>query len=69
MVSEHALPSAPKSADRIDGAMMAGGDMASGSAVDAGGASVRDLVYSGRQRKSGDGGNGRVTAVTICMWC
>jgi hypothetical protein len=44
MVSEHALPSAPKSADRIDGAMMAGGDMASGSAVDAAGASVRDLV-------------------------
>jgi hypothetical protein len=30
MVSEQALPSAPKSADRIDGAMMAGGDMVSG---------------------------------------
>jgi hypothetical protein len=42
MVSEHALPSAPKSADRIDGAMIAGGDMASGSAVGAGGVSVKD---------------------------
>jgi hypothetical protein len=31
-VSEHALPRAPKSADRIDGAMIAGGDMAGGSA-------------------------------------
>lgn len=28
MVSEHALPSSAKSADRIEGAMMAGGDMA-----------------------------------------
>jgi hypothetical protein len=27
MVSEHALPNAPKSADRIDGAMIAGGDI------------------------------------------
>jgi len=27
MVSEQALPSAPKSADRMDGAMIAGGDM------------------------------------------
>lgn len=27
MVSEHALPRAPKSADRMDGAMMAGGDI------------------------------------------
>jgi hypothetical protein len=31
IVSEHALPNAPKSADRIDGAMMAGGDMTGGS--------------------------------------
>jgi len=31
MVSEHALPRAPKSADRIEGAMIAGGDMARGS--------------------------------------
>lgn len=36
MVSEQALPSAPKSADRIDGAMMAGGDMVGGSAAGAG---------------------------------
>jgi len=36
-VSEQALPRAPKSADRIDGAMMAGGDMAGGSAAGAGG--------------------------------
>ena len=27
IVSEHAFPSAPKSADRIDGAMIAGGDI------------------------------------------
>ena len=27
-MSEQALPSAPKSADRMDGAMIAGGDMA-----------------------------------------
>jgi hypothetical protein len=44
MVSEHALPSAPKSADRIDGAMIAGGDMASGSAVSAGGVSAGNLT-------------------------
>jgi hypothetical protein len=40
MVSEQALPSAPKSADRIDGAMIAGGDMAGGSSADAGRFSV-----------------------------
>jgi hypothetical protein len=34
-VSEQALPSAPKSADRIDGAMIAGGDMVGGSAAGA----------------------------------
>lgn len=31
MVSEHALPNAPKSADKIEGAMIAGGDMLGGS--------------------------------------
>jgi hypothetical protein len=36
MVSEQALPKAPKSAASMDGAMMAGGDMARGSAVGAG---------------------------------
>ena len=30
MVSEQALPNAPKSADRIDGAMIAGGDIVGG---------------------------------------
>jgi len=30
MVSEQALPNAPKSADRIDGAMIAGGDILGG---------------------------------------
>ena len=30
MVSEHALPRAPKSADRIDGAIIAGGDILGG---------------------------------------
>ena len=34
MVSEHALPSAPKSADRIEGAMIAGGDILGGSVAD-----------------------------------
>lgn len=33
MVSEHALPRAPKSAERIDGAMIAGGAMVGGSAT------------------------------------
>jgi hypothetical protein len=36
-VSEQALPSAPKSADRIEGAMIAGGDMVGGSVSDADG--------------------------------
>lgn len=36
MVSEQALPRAPKSADSMDGAMIAGGHMARGSATDAG---------------------------------
>ena len=34
MVSEHALPSAPKSADKIEGAMIAGGDMLGGCVAD-----------------------------------
>lgn len=34
MVSEHALPRAPKSADRIDGAMIAGGDILGGCVAD-----------------------------------
>jgi hypothetical protein len=34
MVSEQAFPSAPKSADRIEGAMIAGGDMMGGSVTE-----------------------------------
>ena len=70
MVSEHALPSAAKSADRMDGAMMAGGDMAGGFGAGYGRASVQDEVQCGANgRTSGDGGNGCVTDITICAWC
>lgn len=50
-MSEQALPSAPKSADRIEGAMIAGGDMTGGSAAGAGGSVeyMRDVL--GRQRQ------------------
>jgi hypothetical protein len=54
IVSEQALPNAPKSADRMDGAMMAGGDMVSGYEV--------ERVVSGmRHGAEGDGrgANGR----------
>ena len=44
MVSEQALPSVPKSAERMDGAMIAGGDMAGGSAAGAGGILVLELT-------------------------
>jgi hypothetical protein len=54
MVSEHALPSAPKSADRIDGAMIAGGDMMGGSAV---GIDCVDDVGRRQLQESGDSGD------------
>lgn len=49
MVSEQALPSAPKSADRIDGAIIAGGDMSGGCVAGIGESRGGDRIVWERQ--------------------
>lgn len=46
-MSEQALPRAPKSADNIEGAMIAGGDILGGSVTETGGSGEDDV--RGRQ--------------------